>query len=232
MTGVSIPRSWLVVMAAALFVLPGVATAHEAHKKDMTDAEMSELEMQGEHAMHTDSGHDKHGPAAMKQAHPAAAAAAVPATAEQLLQARIAANRATSVNDFIGRLHPVAAHFPIALFLFAAFAELLLMLRPALGMERTVRFLVAGGAAGAVAAAVLGWFAAGWRLLDRSETLGIHRWNGTAIALLAIVAAWFAYRSRSRTGLRLLLAILVVAISIQGYLGGEMVFGPNHLGLE
>lgn len=108
----------------------------------------------------------------------------------------------------------------------------MLAIRPALGLETTVRFLISGGAAGALTAALLGWFAAGWRLEDRSETLGLHRWNGTAIAAVALVATWLAFRARNRTLLRIVLAVLAVALVLQGYLGGEMVFGPNHLGLE
>ena len=153
-------------------------------------------------------------------------------TGQQALEAKIAENRVTSLSDFLGRLHPVAAHFPIALLLIAALAELLLFLRPTLGLDTTVRFLVAGGAIGALVAALLGWFAAGWRLQDRSETLGLHRWNGTAIAGLALIAAWLAFRARNRSGLRIVLAVLAFAMIFQGYLGGEMVFGPNHLGLE
>ncbi|MCF8883227.1 hypothetical protein L5849_11000 [Erythrobacter sp. SN021] len=139
-------------------------------------------------------------------------------------------DRSLSLSDVLGRLHPFAAHFPIALLLTAFLAELVLLARPALGLETSVRVLVAGGALGATFAAVLGWFAAGWRLTDRSETLGLHRWNGTAIAIVSLIAWWAASRP-SRTPLRALLALLAAAILYQGYLGGEMVFGPNHLGL-
>src|SRR5690606_26769974 len=116
--------------------------------------------------------------------------AAEPQTAKQALDAAVAKNRVTSVGDFVGRLHPLATHFPIALLLAAGLAELLLAARPALGLESTIRFLVAGGAVGAVIAALLGWFAAGWRLEDRSETLGLHRWNGTVIPGVAVLATW------------------------------------------
>jgi uncharacterized membrane protein len=138
----------------------------------------------------------------------------------------------TSTGDLLGRLHPVAAHFPIALLLAAALAELALVFRPALGLATTVRFLVAGGALGAVAAATLGWFAGGWRFTDRSETLGLHRWNGTAIALVSVLAWWLAARGKSRAGLRTALALLAAGLVAQGFLGGEMVFGPNHMGLQ
>ena len=119
----------------------------------------------------------------------------------------------------------------IALLLVAALAELALMVRPTLGLETTIRFLVAGGAIGAVVAALLGWFAGGWRLLDRSENLAIHRWNGTTIAILSLLAWWVAARGKGRGALRLLLALIAAALIVQGYFGGEMVHGPNHMGI-
>ncbi len=221
----------LTPIAVALLLLSAPGSAHEGHKKDLSEAEMAQMEMQDHPAAHHDGAEMMPdatiGPAGARQA----SANAMPQTA-QALAAKIAENRVTSISDFLGRLHPVAAHFPIALLLLAALGELLLTIRPALGLETTVRFLISGGAAGALTAALLGWFAAGWRLEDRSETLGLHRWNGTAIAAVALVATWLAFRARNRTLLRIVLAVLAVALVLQGYLGGEMVFGPNHLGLE
>ncbi|MBB3764925.1 DUF2231 domain-containing protein [Sphingomicrobium lutaoense] len=211
----------------ALFLLAGPAPAHEGHKEDMTDAEMAQMEamanqlgMPSPEEMIHHEGEEMHAPAPP------------PISAEEALQAAIEKNRATSASDFLGRLHPVAAHFPIALLLVAFLAELALMARPGLGLEPTVRFLVAGGAIGAALAALLGWFAAGWRLSDRSEILAIHRWNGTGIALVALVTAWFALRDAGRTRLRIGLFILAAALIMQGYYGGEMVFGPNHMGIR
>ena len=224
--------SLLTPIAVALLLLSAPGSAHEGHKKDLSEAEMAQMEMQDHPAAHHDGAEMMPdamiGPAGARQA----SANTMPQTADQALAAKIAENRVTSISDFLGRLHPVAVHFPIALLLLAALGELLLAIRPALGLETTVRFLISGGAAGALTAALLGWFAAGWRLEDRSETLGLHRWNGTAIAAVAFVATWLAFRARNRTLLRIVLAVLAVALVLQGYLGGEMVFGPNHLGLE
>lgn len=210
-------------MLAALFALSamtGAAIAHEGHKNDMSDAEMAQMEAMAEveaMAEHMDE---------MNAAPPA------PISAEEAMQAAIEKNRATSASDVLGRLHPVAAHFPIALLLVAALAELALMFRPALGLEPTIRFLVGGGAIGAAIAALLGWFAGGWRLGDRSDVLAVHRWNGTSIAVVSLLAAWFAMRDQRRTRLRIALFLLAAALLVQGYYGGEMVFGPNHMGLR
>ncbi|OJW73691.1 MAG: hypothetical protein BGO57_14855 [Sphingomonadales bacterium 63-6] len=218
----------LVPLAALVLGMPVAVSAHEGHKENKSDAEMAQMESHdaaGEHDVQKEASHVTNGDG------PQEAVAEQP-TPEQALAAAIAENRATSAGDFLGRLHPIAAHFPIALLLMAALAELLLILRPSLALETTVRFLVAGGAGGAVIAALLGWFAAGWRLSDKSQTLGLHRWNGTAIAGFALVATGLAFRSHNRTGLRFALAVLAIALVAQGYLGGEMVFGLNHLGIR
>lgn len=229
MTLSRILRSHLAILMVAALSLPVIAIAHDGHKKDMSDAEMAQMEIHGDADIRESPSVV---PSSLGQAEPTALTEAKPMTAEQALEAKRAKNRITSTGDLLGRLHPIAAHFPIALLLMAAIAEILLFIRPALGLETTVRFLVSGGAIGAAAAAFFGWFAAGWRLEDRSETLALHRWNGTAITAVAIVAAWLAFRPGSRKALRFAIGILAVALVIQGYHGGEMVFGPNHLGLE
>lgn len=230
-------RLVLPVLAIGLSIaLAPPITAHEEHQQDMTDAEMVQVEMGHDADAEHHAGDDHHDTGMLDhhdgEVAPAVAPAEASLTPEQAMAAAVAENRATSVIDVLGRLHPVAAHFPIALLLAAAIAELMLLARPSTGLEVTSRFLVAGGAAGAVVAALLGWTAGGWRLSDRSETLGLHRWNGTAIAALAILATWLAFRSERRTALRVVLLVLAVAIVAQGYLGGEMVFGPNHLGIR
>ena len=231
MTLSRILRSHFALLIVAALSLPATASAHDGHKKDMSDAEMAQMEMHGAAEMHGASSAVRV-PSTVGMAGPAAATTTSPVTAEQALEAKIAENRITSAGDLFGRLHPIAAHFPIALLLMAAIAEFFLFMRPAWGLETTVRFLVSGGAIGAASAAVFGWFAGGWRLEDRSETLALHRWNGTAIAAVAILATWLAFRPGSRMALRFVIAVLAVALVIQGYQGGEMVFGPNHLGLE
>lgn len=225
-----------VLAALVSFGLAPSASAHEEHQQDMTDAEMVQMEM-GHAAPADDHSGDDHHDADMQGhtddgAAPEGGQAEASLTPEQAMEAAIAENRASSATDVLGRLHPVAAHFPIALLLTAVLAELILLVRPSAGLEVTSRFLVTGGAAGAVVAALLGWTAAGWRLADRSETLGLHRWNGTAIAGLAVLATWLAFRTERRSGLRIVLAVLAIAIVFQGYLGGELVFGPNHLGIR
>lgn len=231
----------LSLMTALLFFVP--LSAHDGHRDNMSDAEMVAMEhdMSASPAMHDDGDAgihvtvaDKHEHGAQEDGHDADATSTMThqtMSSEQMMQQKIEENRLTSASDLLGRLHPIAAHFPIALLLVAALAELALMMRPGLGIEATTRFLVAGGAVGAVSSAILGWFAAGWRLLDRSEYLALHRWNGTSIAALSLLAWWLATRGKDRLRLRVVLVVIVAGLVAQGYLGGEMVFGPNHMGL-
>lgn len=226
------------LIAASVLSMP--AAAHQGHADDMTAAEMAlmDAQMAQMKAAHVGQPGPTSNDMATMMAEtiertPVDHTEKTPQpSGEQILAAKAAANRVTSLDEFLGRLHPVAAHFPIALLLVAALAELALMVRPAYGLQTTIKFLVAGGAIGAVLSAGLGWFAAGWRLSDRSQTLELHRWNGSAIAVVSLFAWGFAARSSGRIGLRAMLVILAAGLLTQGYLGGEMVFGPNHLGLQ
>lgn len=213
----------LALLFAALTAAP--LGAHEGHKQDMSDEEMMmEASSSGAAAA---AGTGAGG--ADASLHGANSDHSVSAT--QMMQQKIEENRLASFSDLLARLHPIAAHFPIALFLVAALAEFALIVRPNLGLHSTVRFLVAAGAIGGLGSAAFGWFAAGWRLSDRSETLMIHRWNGTAIAAAGLLAWWLSSPGKNRWWLRLVLTIIAGALIVQGYYGGEMVHGPNHMGV-
>ena len=147
---------------------------------------------------------------------------------------KAATDKSFDLIDFLGRLHPMAVHFPIALFLVAALAELIMIINPTAGVGSSVRFLVWIGAAGGIVAAILGWLAGGIRMSDRSEILGLHRWTGTGIAITGILLALLSNapaNSGKRTVFRVGLAAVALAILFQGYWGAEMSLGPNHMGM-
>lgn len=134
--------------------------------------------------------------------------------------------------SFVGvlkRLHPATIHFPIALFMMAALTELFAMTRRGEGLESAVRVMIYGGAAGAVVAVLFGWIHTGiW--FGGDAVMQVHRWTGTLLAVFGLLLAWLAKAERnSRAALRALLFIVAATLVVQGFLGGELAHGPDHL---
>lgn len=146
-------------------------------------------------------------------------------------------DRGASVRRWVGKLHPSIVHFPIALLLAAALAEVLVALG-ARGLQPAVRFCVILGFLGAAAAASVGWLAGETASQTLEPQLTWHRWLGVGTAVLAL-ALLVASEARVRRGdaspwtvrTRWLLLLAVVAVSVTGHLGGILVFGADYLGL-
>ena len=130
--------------------------------------------------------------------------------------------------SILQNLHPATIHFPIALMLFAALLETLGVFRPSLKNDSTVNVLVVGGAASAMIAALLGWYHTGLSL-GGDLVMHYHRWLGTGLAFLCLPLAWIAYRHERRGLLRFGLLAVAIGLTVQGYLGGELAHGPDHL---
>lgn len=134
---------------------------------------------------------------------------------------------------WLGKFHPAAVHFPIALLLVAAFGELLSLRFNSDFFRGAARFSLWTGAVGAVGAALLGWLYGGFRLVDEETVLTIHRWNGTSIAALALMTLWLGERrlmkQPARSGIyRTALFATAFLVAVNGYLGGLMVYGPEQ----
>jgi uncharacterized membrane protein len=130
--------------------------------------------------------------------------------------------------DWIGRLHPAIVHFPIAFFPAALFTAIVGRRRPTFATP--VQFLVVAGGIIAPIAAVLGWFDA--MNADPDPLLSMHRWLGTAIGIGALGLGVWAWRRPDQdrsTGMIIALAVITAAIVIQGWYGGAMVHGIEHM---
>ncbi|MGS1016100.1 DUF2231 domain-containing protein [Allosphingosinicella humi] len=136
---------------------------------------------------------------------------------------------------WLGRLHTVIIHFPIAMIVGAFAVEIFGVWRGSTAYRESVRVMLVVGALGAVLAAFLGWFAGGFFLTDRNPILTIHRWLGTMIALATLLLVYLgeSHRrepDRPRTVYWAMLAILTVVVSVQGFLGGTFMHGGlKHL---
>lgn len=137
--------------------------------------------------------------------------------------------------SWLGRVHSLVVHFPIAMFVGAFFVELYALRRREQDLGNAVQVMLAVGAIGAVLAAGLGWFAGGFYLTDRNPILMVHRWLGTGIAIFGIALLYFSATARRvperpRRAYWGTLGLMTVAIAIQGFLGGTFMHGGiNHM---
>ena len=132
--------------------------------------------------------------------------------------------------SFIGKFHPLLVHFPIALVLAAAVAELVVIATPRQTWRTVAVANIRAGAAMGVVAAITGWLFAASPLVDASTSLEWHRWVGMAGAAGAIGAALLSMRldvtsRRSAFVYRVMLFVTALLVAITGHLGGTLVWG-------
>jgi uncharacterized membrane protein len=134
----------------------------------------------------------------------------------------------------IGRLHPLLLHFPIALVVIAAFAELVAIVRidPVWHVVAVANVRAAG--VFAVAVALTGWLLASSSVVDDVRSLEWHRWIGTTAALATIGAALATAgidgHSRTMRWLyRIALFWAAALVSVAGHLGARLVWGADFL---
>lgn len=196
------------VVALCLLALPTVtASAHENHQKEQVE--------RAEKAGGVST------PGAMQERmedHMAAMEEERPKTFSQRLM------------SWIGRTHPFAVHFPIALFP-VAWVALLLARRRGETVELIRALIIVAGAA-SVIAAVLGWFTGGFVLVDTDAIQLWHRWIGTALAVIGAWVALWALRRRSAVnsrGMVAALGLITLILLLQGWLGAALVHGAGHM---
>ncbi len=208
----------LLLLAASAFA---PAAAHKDHQKKM--AEAAAAAKAEEEAARP--------PADAAVAHPMS-----PAVHEAIKEdvAKLEAEAALPVHqrllDWLGRTHPFAVHFPLALFPVSWLA--LILARRRGGATDVIRALIIVAGASAAGAALLGWFNAGLVMVDKDPLLLWHRWLGTVIALVGSVLAVWAWRRPSAANGRamvLLLGTLSLALLVQGWFGGALIHGIDHL---
>lgn len=220
------PPSWLarsvlaVVAAIAVLAMPAApASAHKDHKAKQQDAQPEAQRAAADGAARTASmGHDMAMPGA---------SAAMPgmAKADDPPQSFVA-----RLFDWLGRFHPMLVHFPIAFIPAALFTAIVGRKRP--GFAQPVQFLVVTAGVTAPFALLSGWLSGGFMLGTDDWVLQSHRWLGTGIGLGAFALGLFALKRPEQdrgTGMMVGLSILTAAILVQGWLGGALVHGVDHL---
>lgn len=212
--GRAIVRLFAAFAFAALFV-PSPATAHKQHRNQQSEAVPQQTSpgtetarSGGAAAMHSQMG---------EMMDDMSVDRAPMSTFERLL-------------DWLGRTHPVIVHFPIAFFPAALFTAIVGRRRPAFGAP--VQFLVVAGGVIAPIAALFGWFNGGWSLTDTDPLMAVHRWLGTFIGIGGFGLAIWALRRPDQdrgAGMIVALSVMTAAIIVQGWYGGAIVHGIDHM---
>lgn len=212
----NLARSLVLLVAAALIFSSAPLPAHKAHNQPRP----------GE-------------PPAARIAAPSQPAGA-PGTAEPMTgempghQEMMAEERPSSLLgrliDFLGRMHPFAVHFPIAL-IPTSWVALLLARRRGHAVD-VLRAVIILAAAAAVVAALLGWFNQGLALAADDDVTAAHRWIGTGLAaLMAAIGIW-AWRDEAclkSSWATWALGGTTLLLLVQGWLGGAITHGMEHM---
>lgn len=213
------PLAWfrlMLVAACAVLLIPvGPASAHKDHRAKQ---EAAQIEAQRATAGDTATTHE----------------AGMADHAKMMAKMGEAEERPRSFGakllDWLGRLHPMLVHFPIAFIPAALFTAIVGRRRP--GFAKPVQFLVVTAGITAPFAMLSGWLSGGFELGLDDWVMQSHRWLGTGIGVGAFALGVFALKSpeqdRSPTMI-LSLTALTAAILVQGWFGGALVHGVDHL---
>ena len=202
-----------VLLIAALVVLSSApSVAHKDHNNMVAAEEAAEAQAKGPRAGTPGAMHE------MMEDHAEAMEEERPKTFSERLM------------SWIGRTHPFAVHFPIALFPVALVA-LILARRRGETVELIRALIIVAGAA-SVIAAVLGWFTGGFVLVDTDAVQLWHRWLGTGLAVIGGGVALWALRRRDSVygrGMVIALSAITLILLVQGWLGAALVHGMDHM---
>lgn len=136
--------------------------------------------------------------------------------------------------QFLGRLHPLAVHFPVGLLLFAAIIELFTIKNYHSPYRAGINLMVYVGAFAALLAAVLGLVLANVEEYG-GDTLNLHQWTGIATAVLGLITLFLLLRVRQgHQPLRIkayrgLLFFTALGVSIAGHFGASLTHGDEYL---
>ena len=136
--------------------------------------------------------------------------------------------------NFLGRLHPLVVHFPIALLIVALILELFTLNKKNQELRAGINLLLIFGALGATISVAFGLL-----LKTQDEYSGslitIHQWSGIATAILAAatVTLHVYIISQNKRGLlksyRAVLIFTVLNVAVAGHYGAALTHGADFL---
>lgn len=136
--------------------------------------------------------------------------------------------------EFLGRLHPMVVHFPIALLVFATLLELFTLAKFQSKLRPGINALVMAGSVSVVASSVLGLLLANNEAIT-GDLPDLHRWLGISSAFFSLVLLWLlsrVYKKNSSPKIRLFRIALfttTLGVSAAGHFGASLTHGEDFL---
>ena len=135
---------------------------------------------------------------------------------------------------FLGRLHPIAVHFPVSLLLFAALLELFTLKNFDAPSRTGIRLLLTAGSIAAIVSAAMGLLLVkegGYEF----QVSNIHQWAGIATAFFSAIT-WFVSNSIHKKDkkswiklYRVFLFISAIGVAIAGHFGASLTHGQDYI---
>ena len=134
---------------------------------------------------------------------------------------------------FLGRLHPLAVHFPIGLLVTALLLEGLSLNGKRSGLREGINWMVYLGCIFSILSAVLGWLLSTFDNYT-GDLLELHKNLGILTSVLASITAFILFKTCKGTisnyvFYRCSLLITVIILSITGHFGASLTHGEDFL---
>lgn len=137
--------------------------------------------------------------------------------------------------SFLGKLHPIAVHFPIALFFAAVIAEVLYLFSKT-QLQQAINYCLSVAAISGVIALMLGWCAyVSSEYKNELQTIANnHKIMGILTTILIITVNLINKKKQETSYTQLnkmywvCIIITAVTIGITGFLGTSLIFGLGH----
>lgn len=128
--------------------------------------------------------------------------------------------------EFIGKFHPLFVHLPIGFFVLLGVLEFLALRPNWKDLATANRVILLLTIPASIASVVCGWLLA--RGMSESQTLFLHRWLGTAVAVAAIIL-WIIRQRGWMSAYRRSLFAALVLLTVASHYGGSLTHGENFL---
>ena len=131
-----------------------------------------------------------------------------------------------SIQEIIGRLHPLLVHLPIGILLLAGIFQLLALKPKYASLHTAMSIALFWGMIAAIASAISGYLLSQTGDYDE-ELVNTHKWFGIATAFVSVIA--YLFNRWENEFAKWAILLMVAGIIITGHFGGSITHGSDYL---